>query len=321
MFIMENNKMIKKKQPGTLFSRLAPTNGMNRQKRTEIFYGYLFLSPNVLAVFVFMVIPIIYSLYLSLTQWDLITDPRFIGLDNFAHMFQDSRFLMSMKNTFLFSLYTIPTGIIISLFFALLLNQAIKGVNLYQAIVFMPVIVSMVAVAMVWRWIFNTEVGLLNLALDFFGISPVGWISTEKWALVSVAIVAVWKSVGFNMVILLAGLKGVPGHLYEAARIDGAGTLSKLFKITLPLLTPSLFFVTIMSILGSFQVFDAVFMLTSGGPGNSTNVIYYWIYRNAFHFFNMGYAAALSWIVFGILFTLTLLQFKLFGKNVNYELD
>jgi ABC-type sugar transport system permease subunit len=179
----------------------------------------------------------------------------------------------------------------------------------------------MISISMVWRWVFNTDVGILNYLLNFFGTDPIGWISDEKFALVSVAIVAIWKSIGFNMVILLAGLKNVPSHLYEAAKIDGAGTMTKLFKITIPLLTPSLFFVTIMSIIGSFQVFDVVYMITGGGPGDSTRVLYYWLWQNAFNFFQMGYASALAWVVFILLFIVTLLQMKFFGNKVNYELD
>lgn len=298
----------------------SPKKSMKKQAYSEALSGYLFLLPNFLAVCIFMLIPIVFSFWLSLTEWDLINPPKFVGLENYSEMLTDGRFHTTMKNTILFSLITIPSSIAISLFFALLLNQAISGVKTYQAIIFMPVVVSMVAVSVIWRWIFNTEVGILNYFLDFFGISPVGWISTEKWALISVSLVAIWKSIGFNMVIFLAGLKGIPRQLYEAADIDGAGTIAKVFRIEIPLLGPTLFFVTIMTVLSSFQAFDVVYMITDGGPGDSTNVIYYWIYQHAFKFFNMGYAAALSWVVFAVLFVVTLMQFRFFGGKANYDL-
>ncbi|MFP5115399.1 carbohydrate ABC transporter permease [Bacillaceae bacterium C204] len=295
---------------------------INKARRREALSGYLFIVPNLLAMFVFVVIPILTSLVLSFTNWDLLNPPQFVGLENYTKkMMEDDQFWISLKHTAVFSLITIPVGITLSLFFALLLNQAIKGVNIYRAVVFLPVVISMISISMVWRWVFNTDVGILNYLLNFFGIDPIGWISDEKFALVSVAIVAIWKSIGFNMVILLAGLKNVPPHLYEAAKIDGAGTMTKLFKITIPLLTPSLFFVTIMSIIGSFQVFDVVYMITGGGPGDSTRVLYYWLWQNAFNFFQMGYASALAWVVFILLFIVTLLQMKFFGNKVNYELD
>jgi multiple sugar transport system permease protein len=294
----------------------------NKAKRIEALNGYMFIAPNFIAMFIFVVIPICASLVLSFTNWDLLNPPEFIGLGNYTvNMMEDEQFWISLKNTALFSLLSIPVGIILALFFALLLNQALIGVNIYRAVVFLPVVVSMISVSMVWRWVFNTDVGILNYFLGFIGIDPIGWISDERYALISVAMVAIWKSIGFNMVILLAGLKGVPGHLYEAATIDGAGSLTKLFRITIPLITPSLFFVTIMSVIGSFQVFDVVYMITDGGPGDSTRVLYYWLWQNAFKFFQMGYASALAWIVFIILFIVTLIQLKFFGKKVNYEMD
>ncbi|HZG58521.1 sugar ABC transporter permease [Paenibacillus sp.] len=295
---------------------------MNRQRRSEILHGYLFIAPNMLAMLIFVMIPIAVSFGLSFTNWDLINAPKFIGFSNFTDtMMKDAQFWVSLKNTAIFSLLSIPLGMLCALFFALLLNQALRGVTLYRALVFLPVVVSMISVSMVWRWVFNTDVGILNFVLDWFGVAPIGWITDERFALISVAMVAIWKSIGFNMVILLAGLKNVPSHLYEAATIDGAGSFGKLMRITLPLITPSVFFVAVMSVIGSFQVFDVVYMITGGGPGDATRVIYYWLWQNAFKFFQMGYASALAWVVFLILFAITLLQLKFFGKRVNYEMD
>ncbi|HEY0827983.1 MAG TPA: sugar ABC transporter permease [Bacilli bacterium] len=297
-------------------------NSLKLMKRRDTLSGYLFIMPTILSTMVFLLFPIVYSFYLSFTEWNLINPAKFIGLENYTQkMMQDEQFWVSLKNTVIFSVLSIPMGIAISLFFALLLNQALRGVTIYRAIVFLPVIVSMVSIGMVWRWVFNTDVGILNYFLNLLTIPSIGWLSDERFALTSVAIIGIWKSIGFNMVILLAGLKGVPSHLYEAARIDGAGKAARLFKITIPLITPSLFFVTVMSILASFQVFDLIYIVTKGGPGDSTRVVYYWLYQNAFNFFNMGYASALAWVVFLILLMITLFQFKFLGKRINYEMD
>ncbi|QTH43429.1 ABC transporter permease subunit [Cohnella sp. LGH] len=236
-------------------------------------------------------------------------------------MVHDQQFWTSLKNTFVFSLLTIPLGIAVAFVIALLLNQSIKGVNLYRAAIFLPVGISMISISVIWRWILNTDLGILNYVLSLVNLQGAGWLSDEKYALFSVSAISIWKSVGFNMVILLAGLKGVPSHLYEAATIDGAGAWRRMTRITLPLITPSLFFVSIMSVIGSFQVFDLIYSTTSGGPGDSTRVIYYWVYQNGFKFFEMGYASALAWVVFIMWFAVTLLQMKFFGNKVNYEMD
>ncbi|WP_391572499.1 carbohydrate ABC transporter permease [Cohnella sp.] len=302
---------------------MSKSKANNKKKSmAESAYGYLFIAPNLLGMLVFVIVPIFTSLLMSFTDWDLINAPRWVGLSNFTDkMVHDQQFWVSLKNTFVFSLLTIPLGIAVAFVIALLLNQSIKGVNLYRAAIFLPVGISMISISVIWRWILNTDLGILNYVLSLVNLQGAGWLSDEKYALFSVSAISIWKSVGFNMVILLAGLKGVPSHLYEAATIDGAGAWRRMTRITLPLITPSLFFVSIMSVIGSFQVFDLIYSTTSGGPGDSTRVIYYWVYQNGFKFFEMGYASALAWVVFIMLFAVTLLQMKFFGNKVNYEMD
>ncbi|RED61910.1 carbohydrate ABC transporter permease [Cohnella phaseoli] len=302
---------------------MSKSKANNKKKSmAESAYGYLFIAPNLLGMLVFVIVPIFTSLLMSFTDWDLINAPRWVGLSNFTDkMVHDQQFWVSLKNTFVFSLLTIPLGIAAAFVIALLLNQSIKGVNLYRAAIFLPVGISMISISVIWRWILNTDLGILNYVLSLVNLQGAGWLSDEKYALFSVSAISIWKSVGFNMVILLAGLKGVPSHLYEAATIDGAGAWRRMTRITLPLITPSLFFVSIMSVIGSFQVFDLIYSTTSGGPGDSTRVIYYWVYQNGFKFFEMGYASALAWVVFIMLFAVTLLQMKFFGNKVNYEMD
>jgi len=301
---------------------MSKSRAHKKKSMAESAYGYFFIAPNLIGMLVFVIVPIVTSLLMSFTDWDLINAPRWVGLTNFTDkMVHDQQFWVSLKNTFVFSLITIPLGIVAAFILALLLNQSIRGVNLYRAAVFLPVGISMISISVIWRWILNTDLGILNYVLSLFHLQGVGWLSDENYSLLSVSAISIWKSVGFNMVILLAGLKGVPSHLYEAATIDGAGWWSRMFRITLPLVTPSLFFVSIMSVIGSFQVFDLIYSTTSGGPGDSTRVIYYWVYQNGFKFFEMGYASALAWVVFILLFVVTLLQMKFFGKKVNYEMD
>jgi len=301
---------------------MSKSKANKKKSMAESAYGYLFIAPNLLGMLVFVIVPIFTSLLMSFTDWDLINAPRWVGLSNFTDkMVHDQQFWVSLKNTFVFSLLTIPLGIAVAFVIALLLNQSIRGVNLYRAAIFLPVGISMISISVIWRWILNTDLGILNYVLSLVNLQGAGWLSDEKYALFSVSAISIWKSVGFNMVILLAGLKGVPSHLYEAATIDGAGAWRRMTRITLPLITPSLFFVSIMSVIGSFQVFDLIYSTTSGGPGDSTRVIYYWVYQNGFKFFEMGYASALAWVVFIMLFAVTLLQMKFFGNKVNYEMD
>lgn len=290
---------------------------MNPVKRAESFWGYVFAAPNLLATVVFIVIPIAYSLYMAFMKWDMINPPEFIGLTNFTEkMIRDQQFWISIKNTVVYSLISIPLGLVSAMAVAYILSGELCGTSVFRSIIFIPVTLSMVSVSMVWKWLLNGDYGVVNYLLSFIGIKGISWLGDERYAMLSVILIGIWKSLGFNAVILIAAFKNVPRPLYEAASIDGANGWNKFKSIALPLSAPAIFFVTVMSIINSFQVFDVIYMTTQGGPGDATRVVYYWIYQNAFRFFDMGYASALSWVVFAVIFIFTMLQMKCGGKNV-----
>ena len=288
--------------------------------RTGGFTAALFLLPNLVLGFgLFHLGPVLAALYLSVLEWDILTPPRFVGLGNYQALLADKLFWESLKNTAIYSLLAIPPGIAAALALALAMNQKIRLVRLYRTAYFVPVVSSMVAVAMVWRWLYNTDFGLLNHLLWLAGLPIVNWLGDPWIALPSVALMSIWKGMGYNMVIFLAGLQGIPRHLYEAAELDGAGRWARFWKITLPLLSPSLFFVAVMSVISSFQVFDQVFIMTQGGPGTATTVYNYYLYKNAFTWLKMGYAASLAYVLFAVIFLITLFQVRFLGGRVQYE--
>ena len=208
---------------------------------------------------------------------------------------------------------------ILSLLFALALNTNIRGVNIYRALIFLPYICSTVAVGLAWKWIMSPDFGILNYILSIFGLPPLGWLSDSSTALISVCIVSVWHGAGYNMIIFLAGLKGIPQSYYDAAKIDGANYFQRLIKITIPLLTPTIFFVFIVSMISSFQVYNWIYVMTQGGPGDSTKVLVYYIWETAFQYFRMGYASAIAYFMFIVLFFITLMQVRYLSKKVNYD--
>jgi multiple sugar transport system permease protein len=281
----------------------------------EALWGYAFIAPIMLGFIVFMLYPLLDSFYLSFTNSDGITQPQIIGFQNYIKLFHDKDFLKSLRVTIYYVLGTVPIGTIIALLIALLLNTKIKFITIYRSAFFIPVITSMVAVATVWKWIYNTDYGLLNGLLSELHIHQPDWLASENWALIAVIIMSIWKGIGFNMVIFLAGLQGISPSLYEASKIDGANSFQRLFYITIPLLRHTMFFVVIMAIIGSFQVFDQVYIMTNGGPNNSTSVIVFYIYQNAFMFFKQGYASAMAYILFAIIFIATLIQMKISNRK------
>jgi multiple sugar transport system permease protein len=283
-------------------------------------WGYVFLSPWLLGMIFFTGGPIIASLFLSFCDWDLITPPKLIGLGNFVKMFADGRFLHSMYNTFYYTVFSVPLGIIGSVMVALLMNQKWKSVNLLRTIYYLPSVTSGVASAIIWMWLFNPDFGLINYGLSVLGVKGPLWMADEVWAKPAIVIMSLW-GVGGNMIIYLAGLQGIPRQLYEAADIDGAGMFDKFRYVTLPMLTPVIFFNLIMSIVASFQIFTQVYTMTGGqgGPADSTLVMVLYIYQQAFKFHNMGYASAIAWVLFVIILLFTLGQFKLSGGWVHYE--
>jgi multiple sugar transport system permease protein len=276
--------------------------------------GYLFILPNLIGVLVFLAFPVAFALWMSFTDYDVLTDATFIGLANYRELFTDDPlFWTSLRNSAYYVLLTVPTSIVVGLGIAVAMNTAVRGIAFFRAAMYVPVLTSAVAVAFIWRWIFNSEVGLLNAALDMVGLpSNIGWLTDENWAMPALAIMAVWKSMGYYAVILFAALQGVPRDLYEAAELDGASRWRRFINITVPMIGPALLFVTVIAVIGSFQVFDQVYLITNnGGPGTSTYVYNLHLYNNAFQFFRMGYASAMAYILFAILFLITWLQLRL----------
>lgn len=288
------------------------------QTRTNI-KGILFILPNLLGFLVFTAFPLVFSFVLSFSDWDAITDIRFIGLDNYFRMFKDEGFRISLFNTLYYMIASVPLMVGSGLVLALMLNSKVKLKKYYNTVFFMPNISSIVAMSIVWQAMYHPTRGPINLALQSIGISdPPLWTSSVNWAMPSVILMSVWLNAGYYMVLYSAALKGIPESLYEAADIDGANMRQKIFKITIPMLSPTTFFAIIMAIINSFKVFDQILLMTDGGPGRATNVLVYYIYRQSFSYYKFGYASAVSYVLFFIVFALTAFQYKGQKKWVNY---
>lgn len=281
-----------------------------KQRIQEALWGYLFITPNFLVILFFTFIPVFFALYMSLTDWNILSDPNFIGLENYEKVLSDPLAKETFFNTFYFAVVSVPINVFLTLLLAVLLNQKIKGITFFRTAYYLPVISASVAVSLMFMWILANN-GLLNQILGGMGIEPVRWLTDPKIALNSVIGVTIWKGLGLNMIIFLAALQDIPKELLEAAAIDGANAVQKFFKITIPLLSPVIFFVTITGVIGSFQSFDLVYNMTRGGPGHSTTVIGFYIWRQAFDYLHMGYGAALAFIVFAAILVLTILQWVL----------
>ncbi len=289
--------------------------------KTKVDWGaYLYLMPVVLILVAFLVLPIFYSLAVSFYEWDLIGSPEFIGTNNYKQLFHDPMFFKSIWNTIKYAVISVPLSIFLSMGIAILLNNPIKGIGVYRTIYFIPVITSINAVAIVWNFIYHPDFGLLNKILSWFSIDPVAWLQDPDWALPAIIFMSVWKGLGHNIIIFLAGLQNIPKHLYEAARIDGASRWQQFKHITWPLLTPTTFFIFTMSTIGSFQVFSQVYMMTPrGGPLKSTMVVVYYLYRKAFEQFEFGYALAMAFVLFMVIFACTLFNKLYLEKKVHYS--
>ncbi|SFJ25321.1 multiple sugar transport system permease protein [Paenibacillus sp. UNC496MF] len=287
--------------------------------RKEALWFYALISPWLIGFLAFVFGPMIASFVISLTKWDLLTPAKFVGFKNYAKaLHHDPLFWQSLKVTVVYSVFSVPLGLVFSLALALLLNQAAWGMRLFRTIFYMPAVVSGVSVMVLWMWIFNPQIGLLNTVLGYFGISGPGWIFDPKWAMPSLIIMSLW-SVGGGMIIWLAGLKGISPMLYEAANLDGANAWQKFRNVTVPMLTPTIFFNLVMGIVGALQTFGQAYVMTKGGPMNSTLFFNYYLFQNAFENFNMGYASALAWFLFVIILALTLVVVKSSDAWVYYE--
>lgn len=271
----------------------------------------LFLLPGLGGLLLFTVLPILASLLLTFFEWDLLTAPEFVGLGNYARLLGDAEFWAALRHTLGFIAGYLPLVLLLGLGVALALNAPLRGIGLIRTAFFLPVVSSWVAVALLWSWLFNPRYGLINYLLGLAGLPQPGWLFDPTWAMPAVVLTSVWKDLGFVVVLFLAGLQAIPQEYYEAASLDGAGRWASLRAITLPLLAPTTFFVTIISLINSFQVFDQVWVMTEGGPAGSTTVLVERVVRHAFSYGEMGYAATISWAIFALVFIVTLVQLRL----------
>ncbi|WP_294374787.1 carbohydrate ABC transporter permease [uncultured Clostridium sp.] len=281
---------------------------------------YIMITPAIVIFLVFSIYPILYMGYLSFNEWDLINPVKtFVGLDNFMALFKDETFLKVVKNSVIYMLITVSATMILGILMALFLSRNTKINKILQSVTFAPYIVSMVSVAFIWKWIMDSDYGLLNYLLSFIGIDSINWLHDEKTALLSLCIISIWKSIGYNAIVILSALKAVPQYIYEAAQLDEGKPLKVFFKITLPMISPSLFFLTIMNIISSFKVFEPIALITEGGPLNSTNTLVYYIYEYGFKLNKIGYASAAGVVLFAIIGVLTIIYFKMLSRKVHYR--
>lgn len=302
-------------------SYLKKVEKVHKQNRIKsLLKGLLFLLPSIILFGVFVFYPLFRTIYLSF----FLTDAKgattvFVGWEHYVNMFTDPIFLKSIKNTFLFVIYTVPVTVIISLFLAVIANEKLKGIGFFRTIFSSTMGVSVAAASVFWLYLFNPTMGLLNEFLQMFGLDPIGWLTDPKWALISVAVTTIWMNVGFTFLILLGGLQSIDSSLYESADIEGSSYFYKLRRITIPLLSPTLFFVITVSIINSFQTFGQIDILTQGGPANETNLIVYSIYREAFVNYQFGSASAQAVVLFIIILIMTAIQFKVGERRVHYQ--
>jgi multiple sugar transport system permease protein len=277
--------------------------------------AYLFLSPVLILFAVFTVFSVGYAFYLSFHQWNILEPAKpYVGLDNYARLFDDARFGQSIVNTAYYTAASVPLTMGIGLAIALLLNNQIRARGLFRTLFYLPVITPLVIAAIIWKWVYNGEYGLLNYYLLRIGLidEPLLWLSDKNLAMPAIILMSVWAGVGFSMVIYLAGLQAIPQELYESATLDGAGAWARLRYITIPMLAPTTLFLLVIGIIGSFQIFTQIFVMTSGGPVDRTTTMVYFIYEAAFKFYEFGYASTLAFGLFALLFLLTLVQLKLY---------
>ncbi len=299
---------------------MAKRKKMSQMQKFALRDGLVFASPYIIGFFGFTLYPIIASLYYSFTKYTVLAPPKWVGLLNYKRMFfspEDALYRYSMYNTLYYSAFAIPLGLVVGISIALLLNMKVRGMAIYRTIYYLPSIVPIVASSVLWRWILNPQWGILNAALEKIGIPGPPWIASPEWSKPAIILMSCW-AVGGAMVIYLAGLQDIPKELYEAADIDGANSFQKIINITIPMLTPTIFFNLIMGLIGAFQFFAPVYILTQGGPADSTTLYAFHLYKTAFAYFRMGYASAMAWILFLLIAFFTLILFKTSARWVYY---
>jgi multiple sugar transport system permease protein/sn-glycerol 3-phosphate transport system permease protein len=280
---------------------------------------YVLVFPAILVLFAFHIYPLCMTFFLSLTDWNLITpDFNWVNADNYKHMLSSIEFWQVVGNTFVFAIFSVGITVLMATVLAVALDEKLRGVKLFRSVIFLPYITPMVAVGTLWMWMYDQHFGLINWVLGMFNIPPAPWLARPGWAMAALVLTKVWKVLGYYMVILLAGKQNIPESLYEAARIDGAGGFQLFRRITLPLLSPYILFVTIVAFIGAFEDFDLFYTMTQGGPAESTTTLIYYVYKYAFKFFDIGYASAAATVLFVILMVITFIQMRISGKWVNY---
>ncbi|MFD1851451.1 carbohydrate ABC transporter permease [Oceanobacillus bengalensis] len=291
-----------------------------RQRMKSWIKGMLFLLPSIVLFGVFLFYPLLRTIYLSFFLTDASGETTvFVGWQNYMNIFTSPIFLQSMKSTFLFVLYTVPITVFISLFLAIIANEKLKGTGFFRTIFSSSMGISVAAASVFWLYLFNPTMGVLNRILEFFGMDAIGWLTNPDWALLAVSVTTIWMNIGFTFLILLGGLQSIDSYLYESADIDGAGYFYKLRRITIPMLSPTLFFVVTVTIINAFQTFGQIDILTQGGPQNETNLIVYSIYREAFVNYQFGSASAQAVVLFILILLMTALQFKFGERKVHYQ--
>ncbi|MBQ2610771.1 sugar ABC transporter permease [bacterium] len=287
---------------------------LNNLLNNQRWAGILLILPSIIGTVIFIVIPVICSFGLSFAKWDLLNPIQFVGFANYREIFTEPLFYKILTNTIIFSLATSILGVIIPLILADILNKKIRGSEFYKTAYFLPFITPMIVIGIVWQWIFDPSIGILNHILHMH----INWLYSTEFAMPALIIVSVWKLIGYNMIIFLSSLSGISNSLFEAAKIDGANSFQTFKNITVPMLSPTIFFVVIITAISSFQVFDLIYLMTEGGPLDSTNVLVYSIYKNAFEYFNIGKASAIAYVLFVIILVLTLVQWH-FRKQLVYN--
>jgi len=291
-----------------------------RRRDHEGLAAFFFLLPNIAGFLVFTALPVVAALALSFYEWDLLLDPLYVGLANFRMLlFDDPVFRDALVNTVYFAVATVALSVVLGIAVALLVNLPLRGIVVFRTIYLLPFVTITVALSLVWKWLYLPDIGLVNTALGWVGIQGPNWLTSPRWAMPALILMSVWKGFGYNMVLFLAGLQNIPEHLYDAAKVDGAGPWRRFRDVTLPMLSPTTFFVVVISIIGSFQVFDQALVMTAGGPGTATTTLVLYIYQQGFQSYYMGYAAAIAWILFAAVFLFTLVQFRFQQRWVSYD--
>jgi multiple sugar transport system permease protein len=304
---------------GRLMARSSVSTLAQRITWSDGFWAFLFLLPTFLGLTIVLG-SVVGGFAISLTEWDILTPPEWVGIGNYLKMVtEDERFVQTLINTLYFTLGVVPLSTLLSLLAAVVMNQGLKGQTLFRTTYFLPTVSSGIAIALLWGWLYNSQYGLINYLLGLVGIPKVSWLGDTRFAMPAIIIMTIWRSLGYNMVLFLAGLQGIPQEYYEAATIDGASRRHRFRYITIPLLSPTTFFVVVLTMIGSFQVFEATYVMTQGGPFFSTYTMVLYIFFQGFQWFRMGYASALAYVLFAMILIVTLVQLRLEKRLVHYE--